>query len=220
MHMAHSLIIQTASAMALLVACSNATAQAQRPPSSIDPFDPAQLQRVQEGGKDENPLAADLQVIDPGLAVPTGFTSVYRVPGRSDLYMRIDGAIHAVFPRSSYVGGRDGLIALIPDDTVYFIGFPSSQALTAAFGPGPARDEHAVFDALDVERSATRLRNDEFAPPPAIRSWRRRLDTMPRHINPRDTGPPIVSDTDYRARRIADLLMEAARVEVARRTHR
>lgn len=85
---------------------------------------PYQLEIVDPGMADISPLSTSLRQLDHGLAIPTDFEHVYRLPGDRDRFVRADGALFAVFPQSEYAPTRFGDVPLIPANTVFYIGAP------------------------------------------------------------------------------------------------
>ncbi len=102
------------------------------------PQDPGalRLERIEQGFEDVSPLATSLEHYNIELRQPSGFDSVYRVPGSDGLLMRRDGALHALFERSEYVPTRFGAQAVAPPGTIYSIGPPSDE-LIASMSHGP-----------------------------------------------------------------------------------
>jgi len=100
--------------------------------------DPAglRLERIEQGFEDVSPLATSLEQYHYQLRQPSGFESVYRVPGTEGLLMRRSGAVHAIFERSEYVNTRYGDYAVAPPGTIYSIGAPSDELL-ASMSTGP-----------------------------------------------------------------------------------
>jgi len=80
------------------------------------------LKPVEQSVEDVSQLSTSFRYIEPGLLKPSGFDRVYRYSGRTDFFVRIDGATHAVFPKSTYVPSRHGDIATVPPGTVFYIG--------------------------------------------------------------------------------------------------
>jgi len=80
-------------------------------------------QRVEDLGL----LNYSLRIVEPGLEQPNDFNQVYRLPGSQDRFIRVQGAIHAVFPQSAYSRTREGqTLAHIPAGTEFYIGSPSA----------------------------------------------------------------------------------------------
>ena len=90
---------------------------------------PQDFERVEAGVADVDPLTAGLRQLQLDLRMPAGFEHVYRVPGREDLFMRVNGGLYAIFPRSRYDQGRFGPVPQVPDNTIFHIGRPDADAL-------------------------------------------------------------------------------------------
>jgi hypothetical protein len=171
------------------------------------------LQPVDQRVEDRNPLAASLRVVERGLDQPNDFGSVYRIDGH-DGFARVQGALYALFAESEYVPSKQGLIAVVPAGTVFSIGPPPGAA------PAPAAP-HAGERFLIRGRSETLVATAERriegragiqASGPA--GWARigmRPPRGPLLLAP-DPGPlvPILHDPEYRARRVTELLHQAA----------
>ena len=88
----------------------------------------AQPERIEPGHVDVSPHAISTKKLELDLRLPTGFDGVYQVSQKNaigqtqNLFMRIDGAVTAVFPRSVYVPTEAGLVPDIPPGTVFHIG--------------------------------------------------------------------------------------------------
>ncbi len=99
------------------------------------------LQGVEQTIEDISPLGTSLRSFQTDLRLPSGFESVYRLPGDStgrERLMRMDGALIATFPRSDYKDvfvrerfllflQRDrkvGEVPTVPPGTVFHIGMP------------------------------------------------------------------------------------------------
>lgn len=159
---------------------------------------------LDEAVEDRNVLARSLRLVDPGLALPDDFGQVYRVPGRQDLLMRIQGGLYAVFPYSVYKRDKKGrTFADVPSGTIFHIGGPPRPE------PDPAAD--ALFsDRLETRlppQPAGRVRFGDAAAPAtasgmAPAAAQRRGEPV--------TLPAIVADPEYRARRMRELAAIAA----------
>lgn len=184
------------------------------PPSSqpLPPWQPGR--KIEPGSEDAAPLK--IQRLEPriDLRVPTGFDGVYQInkadifgrpqipgaPGDS-LYMRMDGGLMAVFPRSVYrETSRGGLVPQIPPGTVFYLGgLPSglvgagkvqdSQGKagpTAPMRTPPDAASPTDPDAVPFALSGIGVPQDSarFLRPGTITIWkdetyrRRRLDTL------------------------------------------
>jgi len=148
------------------------------------------LEPVDEGVADLDPLATSTRVPPGDQRVPTGFLSLYRVPERDDLLMRVNGGLYAVFPRSLYAQSRFGPVPTIPNDTVFHIGPTTVEAL-AEPAPDPGRGRR-------IERRIDR-------------TFRPDRERTPRRRDTADPGSTIVNDARYRARRVRALMQRAAR---------
>lgn len=88
-----------------------------------------QFERVDEGVADLSPLSVSLRIRETGLHAATNFNQLFRVPGREDLLMRVDGGLYAVFDQSFYVQFPGGAFPVVPNNTVFHIGRPSLDTL-------------------------------------------------------------------------------------------
>jgi hypothetical protein len=143
-----------------------------------------ELDPVEQGIDDVDPLSASLRDLQHELRTPFGFQRVYRVPGRDDLLMRAHGGLYAVFPRSWYERTRRGTIVMVPPQTIFFIGQPTAAMLGPA-PPGTATDEDDRITSPDG--AASRLDEDTSAMP-VLSADRlgQRLDPI---VAPRDASP-------------------------------
>lgn len=91
--------------------------------SAAGPLNP-KLETVDAGVADRNGLDTSMRMLPIDLRLPTGFSSVYRVPGRDDMLMRGNGALYAVFAQSTYRRSARGAIPIAPAGVVYSIGMP------------------------------------------------------------------------------------------------
>lgn len=114
-------ILRLAAGMTILIAAASASGQ--------ERFEP-----VENGVADADPLSIGLRELQVDLRDPVGFEQVFRVPGRDDLLMRVDGGLFAIFPRSVYFQTRSGNVPVIPNDTTFYIGEPAFPLLPAAAG--------------------------------------------------------------------------------------
>jgi hypothetical protein len=84
--------------------------------------------RVDPGHGDTSPNAISLKRMDLDLRQPSGFQHVYQISSidafgaKQTTFMRMDGAVTAVFPRSVYLPTAAGLLPDIPPGTVFHIG--------------------------------------------------------------------------------------------------
>ncbi len=172
---------------------------------------------------DTSSLATSLRVMEPGLQAPSGFSQVYRVPGAQGQFMRADGALFAVFPQSNYVQFRGMDIPVIPAGTVFHIGGLPENPLESQLGVPLDSIDQSTLDAyfgrvsykidpadgsVSFESPRRNVGSRMFAlAPPRARHTR---PTLRRRDDGSDAeGPAIVTDSDYRARRMRDLLQTA-----------
>ncbi len=186
-----------AAAMAATLALAGA-AEAQ-PVQSRRP----RLTPVEAGMADVGPLGIGMrdQMVD--LRVPTNFDRVYRVetPGRGgldtqDTFVRMDGAVTAVFRRSRYTPFGDTILAEIPPDTRFYIG-----ALPPELWSSPAESESPrPYNFLDLS-VPTRLdpaRLEAVAPP---------APNPPTALSPPPAG--LWTNEEYRRSRVVRLIDRA-----------
>ncbi len=174
-------------------------------------------------------LSTSLRQIDPGLAVPSGFEQVYRVPGHNDLLMRIEGGVMAVFPESVYSASANGSVPVVPPNTTFYIGLPQMEALLQYADAANSRPSTGD-PRLDLKIAQTpRVYDVPTARPPASKAGSQTVSVVepgPRitYQRPGDGGKPrrvantvelddapaIVVDDEYRAQRMRELIQRAA----------
>jgi hypothetical protein len=171
---------------------------------------PVQPNRVEAGSGDVGPSRVSTRELQRDLRQPTSFESVYELqrrnmfatPGQetTPFFMRQNGGLTAVFPRSTYSNTKGGLVAQIPPNTVFYIG-----KLPAAFKPASPVRPHAPnwldtsVEAAEKEREKTLAapRAPEPIPPAPERS--------------------IFADEEFRKVRVARLLERAQAAPESRR---
>jgi hypothetical protein len=192
---------------------------------------PPMLQPIDQTVADVNPLSASLRQVHRDLRQPTGFQSVYHVPGHDDLLMRVNGGIYAVFPESEYTVNRKGrTVPLIPAGTVFYIGLPNK--LTTP--PGRSSNAHTGIEPTVRLVSQIDSRSPVDAPVGVVNTMLdMKIGEVDQNGKPlalaqqplvqndpqpaampdpsRFAGPTIVNDSSYRARRLDELLQRAAR---------
>lgn len=137
--------------------CGAGAASAQLIPSAGVP----PLKRVEAGTSDINPLATSNRVLPTDLRVPTGFESLYSFQQRDAFgnlqtyYVRSDGGLTAIFPRSQYSEGRNGPTPEVPAGTVWVI--------------GPLKIQQPVRQAPKRSYNALNFSIDDRAPAPNVR---------------------------------------------------
>lgn len=188
-----SVIRRAAQLAALLLLAAPAHAQ-------INPAPPPT--RIEAGGQDEDPARASLRNLQQtDLRNPTGFEYVYRLDRRDShgrmhtSYMRLDGGLAAVFPRSQYAPTADGYVPEIPAGTVFHIGVPaSSPALPSK------RPDTMIATNVDTRASTN---NSLLAPAGSTL-----MGTTP------STELSMFEDENYRRYRVKDMLLRALEVDV------
>lgn len=158
---------------------------------------------LDEGIEDVGPTGTSLRWFSSPLRVPTAFEDVYRDPdGR---LVRRDGALEAVFPRSSYQTDRDGVFAAIPAGVEYRIRTGDRPWEEHRESPWAIR---AGVDLRVVGRAIGRAVERRVGPTPA-----------PRSANPRegdgiageDAGSIAIWTSEaYRRARLAALIGRAS----------
>lgn len=108
---------------------------------AIEPIEPW-MERIIPMGRDTGLLSESLQQPQLQLAFPLGFDSVYQVRGRKDLFVRQSGAVYGVFPKSEYITTKDGVYAVWPAGTSFYIGAPPESVISG--GGAASRDSRAV----------------------------------------------------------------------------
>jgi hypothetical protein len=120
-HPTASLGIAVAMAMWAAAGSAEAVPQDSRPPNSGTPRD---LRRpIDQGLADRNQLGTSLRSLPQSIDAGRSFGRLYVDPRRPDRFLRRQGGLSAVFPKSVYVGeGSDG-IPIVPPGTVFEIGW-------------------------------------------------------------------------------------------------
>lgn len=219
--------------IALLVAAAAAGQQRveANDPLAVHETEPqwVDLRVVDQRVEDTGVLSQSLRLVNPGLQQSNDFGRVYEVPGDDGRFMRVEGALHAVFPQSEYSSQSDQ--AVIPPGTVFYIGEPSllyDPVLSSALFHNSSRplpgDELRWRTRIEPADADT-PQQPSALPQPVIaltaddeRSVRasRLIRDAPTTDETSDTIPAICADADYRARRLRDLLKRAALVELQR----
>jgi hypothetical protein len=192
---------------------------------------------------DTGPLSLSLRELQVDFRGPVGFENIYRVPGyEDDLFMRVDGAIYAVFPQSVYANSQSGPVPLIPHGTIFYIGSESMNALTALNEPADNvwvdRSGLRIDSRIDFRREAPEDGGDPNARSSASReaaAERFSMGTSPsmrsmprsRIVRPASPGSAasrddegsstlaktIATDETYRADRLRELMRRAAEAD-------
>ncbi|MHC4414220.1 MAG: hypothetical protein ACYS0G_02930 [Planctomycetota bacterium] len=173
------------------------------------------LEPIDQAVADLNTLSESLRQLELGLYQPAGFGRVYRVPGRDDRFMRVDGGLFAVFPQSAYARDRSGLRPVIPCDTVFYIGPPTLEAARPLDAPRET-GAAAVPTPLDWRISLKIDPQPTGGTADGSRQLARR-QAPGRPLATADARPArIVVDAGYRAARLRALMQRAASAHVTR----
>jgi len=140
---------------------------------------------LDQGLEDVGPIGTSLRRTTRDLHAPRGFDEVFRTD--DGLLMRRDGALEAIFPRSSYIATPDGVAPAIPPGTIFRI--DSGDRDWSRIEPVP---QPGVDLRVDLRANARR------AP---LRGSPRARDAI---------HETIWSSEAYRRRRVAELLARAA----------
>jgi hypothetical protein len=200
-----------------------------------DDFVPQRLDALEPNVSDVGPLSRSFRQLSIDLRSPSEFDRVYQVPGDEEHLMRISGGLYAVFPRSQYTPTeKKGIIAVIPNDTTFYIGSPrlgldrslagvvrpNALDLAAGFdGPGASRRvlTRVVGDptggaimAAPHAPAPVRVRPQPLAPLPSEELAASGPEAGGRTSEAVHGPPTIVNDPVYRAQRLRELLKRAA----------
>ncbi len=162
-------------------------------PAQMTPLTP-----VDENVADVSPLRTSLIRLEPDHGWATGFERVYESPLYPDRFIRVHGAVWAMFPKSEYLQTEDGLLPLIPASAEFFIGPPPLMLATpAAAAPSP---NYVSLLAPSRYLGADNQRDSRA-------TW------TPARARPEAPAPARVtiwSSSDYRSRRLDAILRQAA----------
>ncbi len=169
------------------------------------PLRPFELEAIDAGVEDVDPLARGGRLQARDLRIPIGFEHVYRVPGRDDLFMRIDSGLVAVFPRSVYVQTQTGVTPIVPPATRFYPGGLPQSLLTPTRLDAPRKSPDGIDAAL------TQPIAPERAGPLPMNDFIDLRAENPATSAPR-TSPEfsLWSDERFRSARIGSLLEHAA----------
>lgn len=181
-------------AAGLVVALMSAPARAQ--PAGARPIEPA----IGDAG----PLSVNTRVMPKDPRHPLGFDRVYAITrtdafGSGEVFLRISGAVTAVFPRSSYVNTPRGPIAEIPAGTRFHIGPLPEEYSSRAAAPPPSLLRSSL--AMD-------LRAPQTQPGDAARAVTPAESVLPPPA-PVVGVASIWTNEEYRQARIGQILAQA-----------
>lgn len=153
------------------------------------------LQPLDARVEDVSILSASLRVESSGLAKPSGFDAVYRVPGDSGKLMRVNGALFAVFDQSVYQSYQGRSYVDVPPSTVFHIGPPLEGFAGSKVGSEPAASTELI-------ESRQPRAGFGYVAPVSSRGHVGYADSRPSS----EGLPQLISDPEYRARRLAELV--------------
>jgi len=189
--MSHRLLIPT-----MLVIGSALLRSVDARTDPVPEFRQDSLQPLDARVEDVGVLSTSLRVESAGLARPSGFESVYRVPGGSDKLMRVDGALFAIFDQSVYLKGSAGVQVPVPPSTVFHIGAPP-QRFETPDAPAPATSKPA---------GATTSGSIGYGVVPPALPGRARPSSAAGEAGGPGSLPRFLADPSYRSRRLAEIL--------------
>jgi hypothetical protein len=167
---------------------------------------PEELQAVDGRVADVSVLSTSLRVNSTGLGHPAGFDQVYRVPGSKKMFMRGNGALFAFFDQSVYSVVRGYSIAEVPPSTVFYIGMPNPSLATSDSQSPP------VVASVEDDLSEGVVRAGFGVVAPAGPETGNRIVFSDTEIA-EENLPRFVSDREYRARRLAEILSRRLEVQ-------
>lgn len=165
-----------------MIALATPPASDDRDSVSAGPLRP-RLERLEAGVEDRGGIEKSLRVLPVDLRLPTGFTGVFRVPGRADLMMRGNGALFAVFPRSQYRRFGSGLLPVTPADVHYSIGMPGGFSY-------PGGSLRPFGEQSPADRDAASSADGPLSPQAPTSDGARRVDARvrPKPVDPVEAG--------------------------------
>ena len=164
-------------------------------PLGIDSITQETLQPLDARVEDMTALSMSLRVESPGLAVPSDFDEVYRVPGDPSKLMRVNGALYAVFDQSVYGNYKGHVYARVPPATVFHIGAPPNT-------PGPNSPIEPAGSMRAEKTEFTRAGFGFVVPVEPSRHSAIQSDAE----RAEEPLPRFVADQDYRKKRLRELL--------------
>jgi len=178
------------------------------------------LKPIEQAVADIDLLSVSLRDLSVDLQQPTDFAKVYRVPGRADLLMRVNGGVYAVFPQSLYAETEEGAVALVPAGTVFYLGGAALSGLGEGEGLRmPPADRTGL--RVDGRVVTKRIAGEDEGGRPEVRrasgggagrgAWGPPAAATRFAGEERgEAGPAIAADAAYRSRRIGELMRRAA----------
>lgn len=153
------------------------------------------LQPLDARVEDMTVLSTSLRVESPGLALPSDFDEVYRVPGDPNKLMRVNGAIYAVFDQSVYASYKGHTYAQVPPSTVFHIGAPPQIPTATNSSEAPEVLEPASSDFTQAGFGVVAPVGPD-----------RHVGFSSEQELARERLPRFVTDKSYRIRRLAEMV--------------
>ena len=157
------------------------------------------VRRVDQGYADIDALSSSLRNMQAQqlMQQPVDFNDLFASDdGR--LY-RFDGGLGASFPHSLYIPTRDGESIAIPAGTVYHIGLRPEDLIRQPAAPRASMSMNAIHNRADVAAPTDA---------PSAQSRTRAVARPGAQVSQSsvDTSNHVLTDEDYRQRRVAELL--------------
>ncbi|MSR41046.1 MAG: hypothetical protein EXS10_03995 [Phycisphaerales bacterium] len=102
------------------------------------------------GFEDRNGLQVSTRVVAPDLRRPFGFQRVYAIPGDPEHFARGNGALFAVFPRSTYRHASEGGQPTLPPSTVFQFGDPTRDPWCGVTGVHQPEEMKVIRPNVEV----------------------------------------------------------------------
>ncbi|MHC4429884.1 MAG: hypothetical protein ACYS0D_14990, partial [Planctomycetota bacterium] len=185
--------------------CSLAAAQETAEPYQYEDSGVLPRRYLDQMIEDVSPLGTSLRSVEPGLRQSGPFDQVIRT-GPDGQLMRVQGALFALFDQSIYRDTEQSTLAVIPDNTVFWIGEPPPAA------PADPLPDRYFPNRVDTLIAPLRLQS---ADAPAMET----ASASSGHLEPQARAPEgrILWDEEYRAARLQMLMQTAAQAAVSRR---
>jgi hypothetical protein len=165
------------------------------------------LEPVEQGVGDVSDLGVSIRRVEEGLAMPTGFRTVYKLRNQEGTFIRASGAVYAAFPQSVYAKYRNGHVPQIPASTVFYIGAPPEWMEQPS---SEISDHQAASTSVTPDGIDTRINLRVEAERPVERPVQRISSPDEPFPEPVTMLPPIIGDEGYRHERWAQMLSAAA----------
>lgn len=156
------------------------------------------LTPVDQNVSDVSPLQTSLIRLEPDHGWASGFERVYESPLFPGKFIRIHGAVWALFPKSEYVESDDGLLPVVPAATEFFIGPPPVAGVAGTFDAPPSNYVSLLAPSRYLGADTAAASQSASAP------------IVLRASSPAPTRLTVWSGSEYRSRRL-DAILRLAR---------